>query len=247
MKSIIIALSLAGALFIMGGFIDRNSKIPENSKGFAVVELFTSEGCSSCPPADELIEKIQKDNKNKQVYILAFHVDYWDHQGWKDRFSNKEYSNRQRRYTDWLDLRTVYTPQIVINGTKEYVGSDRGPVLRAISDKLEQEPTQTLTLHGKVEGDLIHITHEGAANEKNTEMVLALIQKSAGSRVKAGENSGRDLSHVQIVREMLRTSLDKQSTTMKLPNDFTGKGWELIGFVQDKTDGHITSAARFEL
>src|SRR5882757_7431762 len=96
-----------------------------NSKGFAVVELSTSEGCSSCPPADELVEKIQKDNKNGKIYILAFHVDYWDHQGWKDRFSDREFSNRQRQYAGWLNLQTVYTPQIVVNGTTEYVGSDQ--------------------------------------------------------------------------------------------------------------------------
>jgi hypothetical protein len=74
-------------------------------KGFAVVELFTSEGCSSCPPADKLLAKIQEENAGKPVYILAFHVDYWNHQGWRDVFSEKEFTKRQYQYASWLNLK----------------------------------------------------------------------------------------------------------------------------------------------
>src|SRR5580704_5223589 len=86
------------------------NKVNGDNKGFAVVELFTSEGCSSCPPADELVAKIEKESKDKPVYILAYHVDYWNRLGWKDVFSSAEYSKRQNEYAGYLHLQQIYTP-----------------------------------------------------------------------------------------------------------------------------------------
>ena len=251
MKSLMLAGSLIGVLIIMAAFNNLKDKqamkkiqTTENSKGFAVLELFTSEGCSSCPPADELIEKIQKDNKNRQIYILAFHVDYWDHQGWKDKFSDHKFSERQRQYASWLGLRTIYTPQIVINGRTEHVGSDQGPILRTISRELEQPSTSTLALEAKVEAGKLKVEYKGTGEE----LVLALVERSAHSNVKAGENSGRSLSHVQIVRRLQRVDMSSpKNISIDLPKDFKGTGWELIGFVQQRTDGHITAAARVDL
>lgn len=250
------AIGVMGVFLLVAAFMNLRgektiSKLnkKENHKGFAVVELFTSEGCSSCPPADELIEKIQH-NENKEIYILAFHVDYWDHQGWKDKFSQKEYSERQRKYASVLNLKTIYTPQIIINGTTECVGSDQGAVLTAISNSLDQPSAaaESLTLSGKIEAGKLNIEYQLASADRKSELILALVQKSAKSSVKAGENSGRNLSHVQIVRQLLHTDVDsKESVMMNLPEDFKAKGWELIGFVQHKTDGHIVSAARFDV
>src|SRR6476619_4430550 len=96
----------------------------EKEPGFAVVELFTSEGCSSCPPADNLLARIQKEDMDKQVYLLAYHVDYWDRQGWKDRFSDAAFTQHQQQYAEWLHLNSVYTPQMVVNGKEEFVGSN---------------------------------------------------------------------------------------------------------------------------
>jgi hypothetical protein len=251
------AVGLAGVLVTTAAFINiRNArtlkdlKTGTDGKGFAVVELFTSEGCSSCPPADKLLEQIQADNRNRQIYLLAFHVDYWDHQGWKDRFSDAEYSKRQGRYADWLNLRTIYTPQIVINGSSEYVGSDQSSVLQAIAAGLDQQATGTLTVTGKKEGDRLAIEYQAAGNGKKSELVLALVQRSAQSNVRGGENTGRKLSHVQVVRRMVHFPLGangNKGVSMKLPDDFNESGWELIGFVQDNTNGHITAAARLEL
>lgn len=251
MKSLMLAGSLIGVLVIMAAFKNLQNKqamkkiqTTENSKGFAVLELFTSEGCSSCPPADELIEKIRQDNKNRQIYILAFHVDYWDHQGWKDKFSEHRFSERQRQYASWLGLRTIYTPQLVINGTTEHVGSDQGPILRTISRELDKPSADTLALEAKVEAGKLKVQYEGVGEE----LVLALVQRSAHTNVKAGENSGRSLSHVQIVRGLQHVSMSsRKNISMDLPKDFNENGWELIGFVQQRTDGHITAAARVDL
>lgn len=217
----------------------------KDSKGFAVVELFTSEGCSSCPPADALMERIQQGNENKQVYILAFHVDYWDHQGWKDRFSDRRYSERQQQYAGWLGLSTVYTPQVVVNGEREFVGSDAGAVVKAISNGLEGTVADSVSLHTKIAQGKLYITHEVSGRQQDADLVLALVEKEARSDVKAGENSGRKLSHVQIVRQLAYVDANSgKEVEMSLPEGFNGNGWELIGFVQRNRDGHITAAAR---
>lgn len=226
---------------------NKSQVIAKEGNGFVVAELFTSEGCSSCPPADKLVEKIQTENPGKSIYILAFHVDYWNRLGWKDRFSDAAYTERQRRYAEWLHLETVYTPQLVINGQSEFIGSGENAAVKAITAGLAQPSQKTLTLHAAVEGNTVHVDFQ-AANEKNAELVLALVQRSATSEVKAGENAGRQLSHVQIVRQLHYQNVNNPKTiTLNLPNDFMAKGWELTGFIQDKKDGRITAAARIDL
>ena len=104
----------------------------------AVVELFTSEGCSSCPPADRLASEIDKTYRSlgKSVYVLAFHVDYWDYIGWKDRFDKHEFSERQMRYGQKFDLTSIYTPQMIVNGSEQFVGSDSRAAEKAIKEAL---------------------------------------------------------------------------------------------------------------
>lgn len=217
---------------------------PGTNNGFVVAELFTSEGCSSCPPADKLIEKIQNDNPGKSVYVLAFHVDYWDHQGWKDRFSDASFTARQRQYADWLKLETVYTPQMVVNGRKEFIGSYEGPITKTITKELGQPAANALTLQTHVEGSKLHVDFT-ATPEKNAELVLALVQKTATSSVRAGENEGRQLTHVQIVRQLYTQNVNNtKKISIDLPADFNAKGFELIGFVQHKKDGRITAATK---
>lgn len=254
MKTVKLFLSAAGlAIFIVAttAFIDfqydkkiKSLQQAKDQSGFAVVELFTSEGCSSCPPADQLMEKIQKDNKNKQLYLLAFHVDYWDHQGWRDRFSDHEFSLRQGQYASWMNLSTIYTPQVVVNGVTQMVGSDRGDVLGAISEGIKDTPAPTLRLHPHIQNSKLSVHYEGVERDKETELVLALVQKSAQSNVKRGENSGRLLSHVQIVRQLVRTNIEKEKNLiLTLPEDFKAQDWELVGFVQRFSDGQIINAA----
>ena len=125
---LVIAAISATAFISLGSIKKYNG----DNKGFAVVELFTSEGCSSCPPADELVARIEKESKDKPVYILAYHVDYWNRLGWKDQFSSADFSKRQNEYANYLHLESVYTPQIVVNGKKEFVGSEEGTLRNVI-------------------------------------------------------------------------------------------------------------------
>lgn len=218
------------------------------AKGFAVVELFTSEGCSSCPPADQLVARIQQEDRDQPVYILAFHVDYWDRLGWKDGFSDSRYTQRQHRYASWLNLESIYTPQIVVNGRKEFVGSQEGTLRSAIHSGLDQMPAARLTV-GDIRVDQGKVSwHYQVQNAvANSSLIVALVQRSATTDVKAGENTGRTLSHVQIVRNFTATGVGTGATgtgSLQLPQGLAAANEELIAFVQYDDNGQIVAATR---
>jgi hypothetical protein len=217
-------------------------------KGFAVIELFTSEGCSSCPPADALVARIQKESSDKPVYILAFHVDYWNRLGWKDVFSSSEYSERQKQYARLLNLSSVYTPQIVVNGHTEFVGSEEGNLRNVIRTNLQKPAKAEITLNDvKINGDKASLQYHAEGVTNSTSLLLALVEKTATSKVKRGENGGRTLSHVQIVRQLLSVSLKNSSSgteNIALPHSFNPQNFEVIGFIQNTSNGEITGATK---
>ncbi|HTS42874.1 MAG TPA: DUF1223 domain-containing protein [Puia sp.] len=217
----------------------------KSNPGFAVVELFTSEGCSSCPPADQLVAKVEKENEQNHIYILSYHVDYWDRLGWKDRFSDADYTKRQNRYANWLKLESIYTPQIVVNGRTEFVGSNENALRKAISAGWQQTAVDNLVLKGSIVNNQLSISYQLYGPIKNSDLAVALVQKSAQTKVGGGENSGRTLSHVQIVRKLVVEPVNANSGTISivLPPDYNENKWELIGFVQNETNGAIQSAA----
>jgi hypothetical protein len=246
-------LSMVIVLVAFKNFRGKNDmKIPDqqgNAKGFAVVELFTSEGCSSCPPADELVARVQNDNPLNRVYILAYHVDYWDHQGWKDKFDDPEYSKRQTEYSCWFHLQSIYTPQIVVNGITEFVGSDRSALLQAITAGLKEVPADTLAIKAYQEKGQLSVGYQTNTPLEQSALVITLIQKSGQSIVRAGENAGLTLQHVQIVRKFLTKTLHATNGKISfvLPEDYKMNDWELIAFVQNKMTGSILTAAKAEL
>jgi len=226
---------------------DDTAKSIIDKKEFAVLELFTSEGCSSCPPADELMAKIQNEYKDQPVYLLAFHVDYWDRLGWKDVFSNADYSNRQREYGDRLSGGTLYTPQLVVNGKYEFVGSDEFKVRKAISKALATEHSTTLTIQSKQQDDKLILNYQVSKASKESRILVAVIQKSATTKVERGENSGHLLSHVQIVRKLHSEAVTKGgegTTGLRLPREFNSTDWEVIAMIQDLNSGEILTATR---
>jgi len=232
--------------FIKG---EKTAKLGTPGKGFAVIELFTSEGCSSCPSADALVARVEKEVTDKPVYILAYHVDYWNRLGWKDVFSKPEYSARQSQYADWLNLSSVYTPQIVVNGRKEFVGSEEGTLRNAIKSDLEIAAKSDLALTDiKVDGDKATI-HYTTGAVKNSVLIVALVEKNATTKVQRGENGGRILSHVQIVTQLKSVALNNSkdgTENISLPHGFDPQKWELIGFVQNEANGEITGATKAE-
>jgi len=224
-----------------------NKKTTNAGKGFAVVELFTSEGCSSCPPADAVIAKIEKESADKPIYILAFHVDYWNRLGWKDVFSSAEYSQRQQQYSKWLRSGSVYTPQAIVNGRTEFVGSEEGTLRNTIKANLEKTPVAALTLSDiKINGNKADVEYHTQGTAGDNVLFLAVVEKNAQSKVERGENSGRTLSHVQIVRGLASSAVkkDEGNVSIGLPKDFDAKGYELIAFLQNPVSGEIISAAK---
>jgi hypothetical protein len=227
------------------------SKAGNKDTGFAVVELFTSEGCSSCPPADAVVAKIQKESEGKPVYILAYHVDYWNRLGWKDAFSSSDYSNRQKQYAEWLHSADgIYTPQIVVNGKTEFVGSEENTLRSNLKTDLAINAIAHLSLSNiQADGQKIRLQYQTGGVTQNAVLQLAVVQRSAQTQVKAGENNGRTLSHVQIVRALQTVKLKNAdgSAEIAVPKEVNIQGAELIAFLQDSTNGTITGAAKADL
>lgn len=217
------------------------------NKGFAVVELFTSEGCSSCPPADKLLAKIQEENAGKPVYLLAFHVDYWNHQGWRDVFSERDFTKRQYQYASWLNLETVYTPQVVVNGKHELIGSQEETLKRALSIELHAAAPANLNAEAQIDAGKLKLTYQTAHAGTQTVLQVALVQKLAHTMVKRGENAGRMLPHVQIVRQIRAyPATASGAIAVTLPAAFNAQEWEVIAFLQNTQTGAITAATRPE-
>ena len=160
----------------------------------AVVELFTSQGCSSCPAADTYLGELAQ---RPDVLALAFHVDYWDDLGWRDRFGIAAATPRQRRYARSLRLASVYTPQVVIDGQEDHVGSDRSSIGRAL-----QSPRAGVPVTLAVRDGVVHVAVGELAPAGDCEVMLVAFQRTAVSSIGRGENAGRTLTEYNIVREM---------------------------------------------
>lgn len=249
-KSMVTAMFMAVLLFPLTSCVNI-SKAGNEDKGFAVVELFTSEGCSSCPPADAVVAKIQKESEGKPIYILAYHVDYWNRLGWKDVFSSADYSNRQKQYMAWLHPADgAYTPQIVVNGKTEFVGSEEATLRSAIKTGLAGRPIAQLSLSDiQTEGQKVKLQFQAGGVIQNAVLQLAVVQRSAQTKVERGENGGRTLSHVQIVRALQSVKLGHAGGTadIMVPKGMNIHGAELIAFLQDSISGVITGATKADL
>jgi len=253
LKMMIIAVGLLGLAIAGSAVLRHNDGDPRQAgmKGFAVVELFTSEGCSSCPPADALIARVQQQDKDLPVYVLAYHVDYWDRQGWRDAFSNAVYTQRQQQYASWLKIESIYTPQVVVNGRTEFVGSEAETLARSIKNALQQTDELQLQLSGlqldKGQLNWTCKTEGAAATPHHYSLVVAVVQRSATTQVKGGENSGRTLSHVQIVRGLSVSALDGRGQgagRLAWPSGVAPADGEIIAFLQNPDNGEIVAATR---
>jgi hypothetical protein len=234
---------------IAGNFKTEKAKVETVSiNGFAVVELFTSEGCSSCPPADELLAKLQREAGDKNIYLMAYHVDYWDRLGWKDQFSSNEFTKRQQKYQDWLNLYVMYTPQFIINGTTEFAGYNESALNKKVSAALDSKTMANLNLTAKTSKDSLEINYVTNLLQKDANLVVATIQKQATSKVFRGENQGATLRHVQIVKQLNSFQLTKKEGNMKIvqPENFNSKDFEIIGFIQNTKTGQISITTKAE-
>ncbi|MXN65055.1 DUF1223 domain-containing protein [Stappia sp. GBMRC 2046] len=171
--------------------------VPASAGETAVLELFTSQGCSSCPPADKLLEKVAD---QPGIVALSFPVDYWDYLGWRDTLASPAYSARQRGYAERRGDRSVYTPQIVVNGGPHMVGSDA----RAIAAHLRAASAMPCDVDVKAAGELIEIEIDGDLPEgtKSATVFFLFVDSSETVQIGRGENTGRTITYTNIVRDM---------------------------------------------
>lgn len=211
-----------------------------------VVELFTSEGCSSCPPADALLSQLRKQETQSgtEVIPLGFHVDYWNYQGWQDRFSSNQYSKRQERYAEQLHTEGPYTPEMVVDGSQEFVGSDASRARSAIAEAGKQPAAAQVSL--QQHAGKLGINVAGQPNGSG-EVWLAVTEDNLSSRVGAGENTGRTLHHDAVVRELkelgaLRGGKLERNLPLTFPSDWKSGDLHIVVFVQDPGTGKIVGA-----
>lgn len=211
--------------------------------GVAVVELFTSEGCSSCPPADQALASLEA-RHNPNVYMLSFHVDYWNRLGWRDGFSSHQYSERQQAYGSAFDLESIYTPQAIVNGSKQFTGSDEDQLRATVQQALARASETQITAKAVIHERNIVVNYSVTGNTAGT-LNIAVIQLKATTAVTRGENEGRTLSHVNIVRALESVALEdaKSGTvTVALPASLSPGDVRLVAYAQQKKDMHVTGA-----
>jgi hypothetical protein len=229
-----------------------------------VVELFTSEGCSSCPPADQVLSRLESPRygnagKSKQVVMVApgvevialgEHVDYWDQLGWKDRFSSPLFSARQQDYGRAFHLESVYTPQMIVNGDLDVLGSDSRAVQVAINKAAKE--TQAHVAIAMTSAQMVSFSvSKLPPGSHEAEILLAVTESRLVTPVLGGENGGRELHHAAVVRSLTRLGrLDPKSpgeysgvAQLTLRPDWNRANVKLVLFVQDRVNRHILGAA----
>lgn len=251
MKRFVIAASLLA--LSCGG--SAESSPPPATNGVAVLELFTSQGCSSCPPADALLSRLDGDPALRgRVIPLAFHVDYWNHIGWSDPFSSREWSERQRDYSRAL-RGDVYTPQLVVNGSRGMVGSSERAVREAIAAAIAEEPAARIRIAATVTADrTIAIDVTGVVSgRREAEVWIAIVEDGLVTRVARGENGGRTLRNNHVVRAL------RHASTLHPDGDGAGhielladRAWnleklEVVAFAQDVNTSRIVGATATRL
>ena len=199
-----------------------------------VVELFTSQGCSSCPPADALVRELRKD---PNVIPIAYHVDYWNYLGWRDPFSSPDWTLRQMQYVRAFRLNSAYTPEIVVDGARQMVGSNEPEVRAAIQEAEKRGSVATVEM--KVGGGVATIETE--APRGGLELVVVTTEDGIVTKIERGENRGVTLTNDAIARSITRLNVGIGTSTHRVSVS-TARG-TVIAILQDPTTLKILAAA----
>ena len=229
---------------------DDSTRVP------ILLELFTSEGCSSCPPVDELIRSMDANQpvNGAQLIVLSEHVDYWNQDGWKDIYSSSQFTERQNGYVHALNLQTAYTPQVIVDGYVELKGSN-SDIEQTFAKVLKDPKISVRIASAEIDAaSQLKAKVEASGAEKHGGTVwIAVALDHAASQVSAGENSGKHLEHVAVVEELKKIGkLDKgkpfsQDVTLKLKPGTDPKNLRVVAFVQEPNEGKVFGAASTKL
>jgi hypothetical protein len=269
MNALLSKLAAVGTVLILASFgvkalnSQENPKPPVTPASPVVVELFTSEGCSSCPPADALLAKLAERSpaSNVQIVALEEHVDYWDDQGWHDPFSSHNWTTRQYAYAGVLGNKNPYTPQMVVDGSVEFSGGRPQLALQTITQESARAKTSVTLSQGTAGkpgtenfsvqiGKLTPSAKGGAA-----EVWLAITETGLHSSVTHGENAGHELSHAAVVRSMRKIGEAKPDRDVAFSGDaatsirgeWNRQNLKAVAFVQEKNSLRILGAAEIPL
>ena len=250
------------ALLLSGTWLASARPAPDTPRTPVLVELFTSEGCSSCPPADELLISLdeQQPVAGALVIPLSEHVEYWNGLGWRDPFSAPTFTRRQQEYGDALAAGALYTPQMVVDGRMEFVGSQRAIAERAIA-RAAAAPKAEIALvvtGGGRSPVIVEVTISGVSRlsaRGEVDLWLAVTEEGLATEVRRGENAHRRLRHAAVVRRLQR--LDTlhlpaadhfaAQTPVALEPEWSAKSVRLVAFLQTQKSRHVLGAAQIRL
>ena len=247
-EAVWLLLAITAVLIV---YAPRGDSQTDGARSPVVVELFTSEGCSSCPPADALLTELDRQPiPGAEISPLGIHVDYWNQLGWTDRFSSKEFTGRQNAYARHFRLDSVYTPQMVIDGRYEFTGNDSAQARKIILAEAKASHRAHVDLQ---QGDdhTLQLRVDDAGSGP-AEVLFAITESGLSTAVRAGENSGRELRHAAVVRELTKLGSTKSGhfeTKLAAPSN---KQWNraslrAVAFVQAAGTGEILGAAAIPL
>ena len=242
-------------LLILGGGILSTSALGEkqDEDAFAVIELFTSQGCSSCPPADKLLAEMVHTSRqrNQRILGLSFHVSYWNYLGWRDPYSSPEFTARQKKYAATLG-EGVYTPQMIVNGKDVFVGSDRTQAHKSLKKAFSRTAQMRTHVIKNIQADQrenqLHVRCEVQGEASGKEIHAAWVERNIETAVKRGENSGRKLHHANVVRKFRTKKLREiNEFLLEIPREIRWQNTSILLYIQDSKTLEILAGKRHEL
>jgi hypothetical protein len=219
---------------------------------FVIVELFTSEGCSSCPPAEKVFSQLKNETESSRqpVIFLEYHVDYWNRGGWKDPFSKNQFTLRQENYSRIMAGHEMYTPQLLLNGEEDISATDLVKAKTSIQKKLNTGTGTTIRIEKQETlNDTLVVEYSLSKPDKNASVKIAVTEDQLETDVTNGENKGKKLKHNAVVRVFYSSQSGEEHGVIKIPlKGFVPKsGMQLIAFLQEKKTMRILGATKMNL
>ncbi len=234
-------------LLILLTLVAFSSVYAQDQNSAIVLELFTSQGCSSCPPADALLDDIREKYENDNVYVLSYHVDYWNRLGWRDPFSTEAYSDYQRDYAVKFRSRSIYTPQLVVNGSEHFTGSNQYKADDALRRYAKAPTTNNISISDvNQKGNTVSFSYTTKGDEFST-VTLALVVAERITKVSRGENRNRTLKNTNIVANRVVKNEETGEVSIAIP-DWVGDTDQLAVIAYTQDGGlRTTGAVRIEI
>ncbi|NHN25532.1 DUF1223 domain-containing protein [Flavobacterium jejuense] len=236
-------------LFLVSSFISEE-KMDEktkqvNKKGFVVLELFTSQGCSSYPPADKVLEKYAlQDNSNS--IPLAFHVDYWNYLGWKDPFSKAKFTTRQHEYAVKMES-NLFTPQLIINGKYELIGSKENEIQNIVLKELTSLKKEIISIDNLlIKENSLKVDYSLSFLKENSVVNIVLVKKKDFITIKRGENKGLQETNYAIVYDLVTKPVkeEKESIFIEFKKEWSPSNYKVVVYLQSRVNGEIFSVTQ---